>query len=349
MNAPLVGIIANPVSARDIRRIIANASNLQTSERVNIILRVLSTLSSLGVPKVMFMPDKAGISSMLLRSLKREKANHFNFPDLEFVDMNVTSTVDDTYVAAREMQKRGVKAIIVLGGDGTHRAVVKELMNGERQGLPSVAICGLSTGTNNAFPEMREPTIAAVAVGLYVTNKLPDAEALTKNKALEVLVDGQVQDVAIVDAVIGSDRYIGSRAIWKPSSLDAVYLTFADPEMIGFSAIGGLLSPVSRSEPSGLAIQLSPEDGAKQFVLAPIAPGMLSPIPLKKYERMSPDSLYPVSLEAGVVALDGEREFIFDATQKVEVRLRQNAFLTVDVARCMKFSAGQGLLSRLVA
>jgi hypothetical protein len=44
-----VGIIANPVSARDIRRIIANASNLQTSVRVNIVLRVLTTLAAGGI------------------------------------------------------------------------------------------------------------------------------------------------------------------------------------------------------------------------------------------------------------------------------------------------------------
>ncbi|MBL8251841.1 MAG: hypothetical protein JNK31_09245, partial [Candidatus Competibacter sp.] len=47
---PLVGIIANPVSARDIRRIVANASNLQLADRVNIVLRALSALAALGVP-----------------------------------------------------------------------------------------------------------------------------------------------------------------------------------------------------------------------------------------------------------------------------------------------------------
>ncbi len=107
-NAPCVGIIANPVSARDIRRIIANASNLQTSERVNIVLRVLTTLAATGVGRVLMMPDKGGISSMLLRSVKRERNIHFDFPELEFVDMPVTSTVDDTFHAARSMQKAGV-------------------------------------------------------------------------------------------------------------------------------------------------------------------------------------------------------------------------------------------------
>ena len=46
---PLVGIIANPVSARDIRRVIANANSLQLADRVNIVLRLLSSLASCGV------------------------------------------------------------------------------------------------------------------------------------------------------------------------------------------------------------------------------------------------------------------------------------------------------------
>jgi predicted polyphosphate/ATP-dependent NAD kinase len=51
-DAPSIGIIANPVSARDIRRVIANASNLQIADRVNIVLRILTTVASLGVPRV---------------------------------------------------------------------------------------------------------------------------------------------------------------------------------------------------------------------------------------------------------------------------------------------------------
>ena len=46
---PTIGIIANPVSARDIRRVIANASNLQITDRANIVLRVLAGLQACGV------------------------------------------------------------------------------------------------------------------------------------------------------------------------------------------------------------------------------------------------------------------------------------------------------------
>ena len=43
------------------------------------------------------------------------------------------------------MRRMEVAAIIVLGGDGTHRVVVSE--------CGSVPIAGVSTGTNNAFPD----------------------------------------------------------------------------------------------------------------------------------------------------------------------------------------------------
>ena len=61
MQSPLVGIIANPVSARDIRRVVANASSLQIADRANIVLRALAALAAAGVTDVVMMPDMSGI------------------------------------------------------------------------------------------------------------------------------------------------------------------------------------------------------------------------------------------------------------------------------------------------
>ncbi|MGE5116261.1 MAG: ATP-NAD kinase family protein [Betaproteobacteria bacterium] len=336
-SAPTVGIIANPVSARDIRRIVANASNLQTSDRVNIVLRVLTTLASLGVPRVLMMPDKGGIRALLTRQLGRERNLHHSFPEIEFLDFEPTSTVDDTFRAARAMREAGVKAIVVLGGDGTHRAVVRE--------SGTVPIAGLSTGTNNAFPEMRESTITALAVGLYATGRLSAAEALAPNKLLEVSInEGQRRDIALVDAVISTDRYVGARALWKTESLAALYLTFADPQAIGLSAIGGLLHPLGRREAGGLAVQLARNAHDRRLALhAPIAPGMVREVGIAHWQTMEADRPFAVALEAGVVALDGERELAFDSGDRVAVTLRENAFPTVDVTRCLQTAAHAGL------
>ena len=337
-DAPRIGIVANPVSARDIRRIVANASNLQIADRVNIVLRVLTAVSSLGVAHVLMMPDKGGIRAMLLRHLQRERNLHHVFPEVEFLDMSPTSTVEDTFLAARMMRAAGVSAIVVLGGDGTHRAVVRE--------CGDVPIAGLSTGTNNAFPEMRESTITAMAVALYATRRLTAEQALAPNKVIDVSInEGQRHDIALVDAVVSTDRYIGARALWKTQSLSAVYLTFADPQAIGLSAIGGLLQPVGRREAGGLAIHLSDSPSQTRFVIrAPIAPGMVRDVGITHWEPMPAGREFPVALEAGIVALDGEREMAFDRGDRVRITLRENAFPTVDVARCMQIAAEQGLL-----
>jgi len=341
---PCVGIIANPVSARDIRRIVANAGNLQIAERVNIVMRLLTTLHGTGVQRVLMMPDKAGIRAMLTRNLKRENNLHHSFPALEFLDMDPTSTVEDTFLAARMMRAAGVRAIIVLGGDGTHRAVVRECSD--------IPIAGLSTGTNNAFPEMREPTITGLAAGLFAAGRIAPAEALAPNKLLEVLIhprDGgpQRRDIAIVDAVITHDRSVGARALWKTGSLAAAYLAFAEPEAIGLSSIGGLLQPVSRRERGGLAVQLSSDPAHTLLTLhAPIAPGLVLPVPVASWHRLVPDEPVTVQQQAGTVALDGERELAFEAGDRVTVTLRENAFFTVDVARCMAAAARDALLRR---
>lgn len=334
----LIGVIANPVSARDIRRVIANASNLQIADRVNIVLRVLTAAHSLGVERVLVMPDNGGIRALLDRHLKRGHSQHHRWPTVEYLDMAPTSTVEDTFVAARLMRAQGVAAIVVLGGDGTHRAVVRECRD--------VPIAGLSTGTNNAFPEMRESTITGVAVALYATGALRAEQALAANKLLEIDInEGAQRDIALVDAVISTDRYVGARALWRPESLAAVYLTFADPQAIGLSAIGGLLHPVSRREPGGLAVQLADDRQAPSVLLqAPIAPGMVRTVNIARWQPMPADEPFLVSAEGGTVALDGERELAFDPGDRVRITLRENAFPTVDVARCMQHAAALGLL-----
>ncbi|MEI2741170.1 MAG: NAD(+)/NADH kinase [Candidatus Competibacter sp.] len=345
-DAPLVGLIANPVSARDIRRIVANASNLQLADRVNIVLRALATLAATGVTRVLMMPDRAGIRAMLSRHLQREHNLQHAFPQVEFLDLEPTSTVDDTFLAARLLREAGAAAIIVLGGDGTHRAVVRELIAGADSST-AIPIAGLSTGTNNAFPELRESSVVGLAVGLYATGRLSAGQALASNKLLDVSIqsgDGIRRDIALVDAAISTDRYIGARALWKPEGLHSVFLTFAEPHAIGLSSIGGLLHPIARDAPGGLAVRLAADPARRRFgLLAPIAPGMAREIGIEQFEPMPAGRPFAVDLDAGVVALDGERELAFESGERVTVTLRENAFRTVDIARCMRVAATAGL------
>lgn len=351
---PTLGIIANPVSARDIRRVVANAGNLQITDRVNIVLRVLSSAAACGVARALVMPDRGGIRALLERQFKRQAHHHHHdgdahatrYPAVEFLDMAPTSTVDDTFVATRLLLAAGVQAIVVLGGDGTHRAVARELVAAGS----SVPMVGLSTGTNNAFPEMREPTIAGIAAALFAGGRVAAAEVLAPNKLVEVHIADPVRgeerrDIAIVDAVVTHDRSVGARALWKTSSLDAMYLAFAEPQAIGLSAIGALLKPVGRRESGGLAVQLAADGATAALTLtAPIAPGMVRPVRIAHWQHMAAGTPLPVAATAGTVALDGERELAFEPGQSVQMTLHENAFFSVDVAHCMRVAADKGLL-----
>ena len=331
-----VGLVANPVSAHDIRRVIANASSLQVADRANIVVRVLAGLAAAGVPAVMVMPDRKGITALLERNLARERNLGRLLPRVQILDMPVTTTVDDTLRATAEMVDAGVAAIVVLGGDGTHRAVVRR--------CGKVPVAGLSTGTNNAFPEMREPTITGLATGLYASGAVPPEDALLSNKVLEVSInDGERSDLALVDVVLSSEPFVGARALWRTEHLHELFVTFADPEAIGMSAVAGLLRPVGRREPFGLRVTLDPTAAATPTLRAPIGPGLIEPVSVSSSGPLHPDEAVTVAHGGGVVALDGERELELRPGDRLTVTLRCDAFRSIDVSGCMRAAALRGL------
>jgi predicted polyphosphate/ATP-dependent NAD kinase len=330
----MVGLVANPVSAHDIRRVTANATSLQIADRANIVLRVLAGLAAAGVDTVMVMPDRKGITSLLERNLTRERRLGRTLPEVHLVDMPVTSTVDDTLRATAAMADAGVAAIVVLGGDGTHRAVVRR--------CGKTPLAGLSTGTNNAFPEMREPTITGLATGLYASGAVSAEEALLPNKILEVQVnDGERSDLALVDVVVSTERFVGAKALWRIDHFHELFVTFADPEAIGMSAVAGMVRPVGRRDPYGLRVTLDP--GAAPTVRAAIAPGLIEPVAVSALATLHPDEPVTVTHRGGVVALDGERELELRAGDRLTVTLRCDAFRSIDVPGCMRVAALRGL------
>ncbi len=56
----LVGIVANPASGKDIRRLVAHGSVFDNNEKGNILQRILLALDALGVERVSIMPDYYG-------------------------------------------------------------------------------------------------------------------------------------------------------------------------------------------------------------------------------------------------------------------------------------------------
>ncbi|NGO00017.1 acetoin catabolism protein X [Grimontia sp. S25] len=330
-----VGIIANPISARDIRRVIAKGANLQLTDRANMVLRILSGLAQGGVDQVVMMPERAGLRTHIERGLHQASLNNFRMPDVRWLSMPVSSTAQDTLDASHAMRELGVSAIVVLGGDGTHRLVVKACGN--------TPISGVSSGTNNAFPPLTEPTITGIATGLAVSGKIPPSQAFEANKLLEIIVN-ETRDIALVDAAVVQERFIGARAVWRPESLRELFVTFADPSLIGLSSIAGLIQPITRKAPVGMHLSFTSPQDAIYSVNAPLAPGLLTPVHIGHSQHFEPDLLITPVSQQGSLALDGERELPFGPDDKVSVTLKHDAFNTVDVPRCMAFAAEHGLL-----
>lgn len=333
-----VGIIANPVSARDIRRIVSHAGNLPINDRANIVLRLLTGLAAVGVDEALVMPENGGIRTHLMRTIEREtRLGTARFPKVRYLDMPVTGTAEDSAEAARRMHEAGVGAIVVLGGDGTNRVVVSSCGN--------TPIAGVSTGTNNAFPELREPTITGLAVGLAVTRQVPCDLAYSYNKRLEVTVN-DTREIALVDVAIVAGRHVGARAIWKAASFRDLFVTFGRPDGIGMSSIVGLLAPVDRQAPEGRRVRLLPLERARSRLAAPIAPGLIEEVGIGAVETIRPETIHHPGIAVGAIALDGERELTFDETDAVAIRLQIDAFRTINVPACMAYAARHGLLDR---
>ena len=340
-----VGLVANPFSARDIRRVIANAASLQVTDRANIVLRVLACLGACGVSEVLAMPERGGIRAHVDRGIERARnTGDERFAPVRHLEFPVTGTVEDTRRAVRAMVDEGVAAIVVLGGDGTHRAVAMD--------CGRTPIACVSTGTNNAFPDHREPTVTGLATGLAVTGRVPPEVAYASHKRLLVSINGTEHHPALVDVALVAERVVGARALWRPESLRELYVTFADPSVIGLSAIAGFLEPVKRTERHGVMVDIGPPEGGDGSapdgpsavrIDVPIAPGWLRTIEVRGWSRLPPGAVRTPRLRAGMIALDGEREVGFGEDDEVRIVLEPDAVRTVDVEACMDYAARNGL------
>ncbi|MGH3436863.1 MAG: NAD(+)/NADH kinase [Sciscionella sp.] len=333
-----VGIITNPHSGRDIRRLVASASVFGNAEKVNMVRRVLSALAVAGVGRALLSVDLGGISAGLLRAASSRVAGRdVPWPTLEFLDGDTpTQTAADTTAAVRRMLAQGADVIVCLGGDGTARVAASAC--GEVPLLP------LSTGTNNAFPQMREATVAGLAAGLVATGAVPEGSATRRASALEVTARGRHEN-ALVDVCVSVAGDVGSRALWHPAELRELYCTFAESDGIGLSSIPGLLRPSPRDEPQGVELLLCPPERAAMSVYAPVAPGLVCEVGVASIGTMEVGATRTVGTPAGVVAVDGEREIEFGCADTVTVTLSDRGPRVIDIGATLRMAAERGLLA----
>lgn len=311
-----VGIIANPASGKDIRRLVAYGTVFDNQEKVNIVRRILLGLAAVGVDKVLYMPDYYGIVPQAVEGLS---SRHRLPMDVVAAAVPLTGTQEDSRQAAAAMRAAGTACIVTLGGDGTNRMVAK--------GCGDIPLLPVSTGTNNVFPDMLEGTIVGLAAGAVAGGLAGGPDVVRRSKKLIIAKNGRDADIALIDAVVIDDPFIGSRAIWDVAQIRQIVVTRGEPHNIGISAIAGHLAPVGAYEPRGLAVACGSGAAA---VMAPIAPGVIVPVACQSFRALAPDEAVPVAVTPSVIALDGEREIEVRAGDQATIRLALTGPAVID-------------------
>jgi hypothetical protein len=318
-----VGIIVNPAAGKDLRRLVAFGSTATHSEKVNAVVRILRALDALGVARVRIAPDPTNLGQRAI-----EATGH----DLRSIDAAclelpwLLGSRSDTERAAGLMREQDFGCILVLGGDGTSRAVASH--------CGDVPLIPISTGTNNAFPRMLEGTLAGMAAACVV-RALSGDEAVGRAPLLRLLADGEEISHALVDIAVIDTLDRGALAVWEGHSIRELFLAQARPDSIGLSAIGGCLAPLEPGCDEGLHLQLGAAgDPACTHVSAPLAPGLVERIAVRAYTRFSDRAT--VLSPAGVFAFDGERELAIDAERHWEVVFDPRGPRVVDVQGALR-------------
>ena len=70
---PSIGIIANPASGKDIRRLVSYATTIDNQEKVNIVKRIVLAAQAMGIDSVWFMPDTFQIGWTVISDLSRDE------------------------------------------------------------------------------------------------------------------------------------------------------------------------------------------------------------------------------------------------------------------------------------
>jgi predicted polyphosphate/ATP-dependent NAD kinase len=319
-----VGLVLNPASGKDIRRLVAHASVFDNREKQSIARRAVIGAMAAGAGTFLYMPDRSRIVEEMVDRLDAwDRFRAVETPD--------TGSALDTTRAAQRLDEAGCGAVITLGGDGTNRAFVK--------GWRSAPLIAVSTGTNNVFPEMIEGTLAGLAAGLVASGRIALEDASHVAKRVRVETNERPEDSALIDAALLSERFVASRAIWAPEVIRTIVLARAEPAAVGLSAIGGLLQPVSTREDCGLLVRTGEGSGSVQ---APIAPGLFAQVGLAEVRRLPLGE--PVEVcGPGVLALDGEREIALRPGQKARLSVVRDGPRVIDVQRVLALAACHGV------
>ncbi|MGI6584704.1 MAG: ATP-NAD kinase family protein [Lutisporaceae bacterium] len=324
-----IGIIANPASGKDIRRIVSHATVIDNYEKVNIVERIILGAQGCGVDEVYIMADTFQIGNRVIDNLIASKELKAN---IKLIDIKLNGNVSDTINTAKIMEDMKIGCIVVLGGDGTNRAIAKS--------IDKTPLISISTGTNNVYPDMMEGTAAGMAAAVVAANKFDICHTYLRDKRIEVFRNGIFTDIALIDAVICKDLYVGSKAIWNVEDIIKVIVSRAHPASIGFSSLIGCMMTIKESDDYGASVDLN---CLGKTVIVPIAAGIMKKVNTCNLTRLNlNEEYYYKAAGRGIIAVDGEREVPFKEGDEFIFKITRNGPYHVDVKKTLEIAQENG-------
>jgi hypothetical protein len=104
--------------------------------------------------------------------------------------------------------------------------------------------------------------------------------------------------------------------------------------------LGGLLFPQAVGTNRGVHIVVGQGEAP---VLAPVAPGLVKPVPVASACLIEPGETVVLSPTTGTIAVDGEREHELLTPQPVAVTLNPLGPWVIDIDAAMRLGASHGL------
>ena len=331
-----VGIVANPLAGKDLRRLTSGATPVSDAVKIGAIRRAVVGAVEGGANRVLISGDRARLGERALAGLRLPPTGEGSgsaVPHAEVLAAHGWHNGRDSQLAAAQFRDQGVGAVIALGGDGTQRDVAK--------GWRHVPLVPLAVGTNNVFPLQLEATVAGFAAGAVASGWAGVAEVTSQAKIIDVTLEAEPvegsshADVALVDVCLVRGSFVGARAVWESASVSEIVAAIAEPDSVGLSAIAAAVAPVRRHETGAAHVRLgcTPGSGSApggRRIRAAVMPGSYSDIDIALCERLAFGQ--PVTLRGpGVLALDGEREIVLGAGERATITVNPDGPHVIDV------------------
>lgn len=324
-----LGIIVNPFSGRDVRRVAARASTSDHHEKRQQVTRLVLGALSMGVDRIYLAHEPFRINERAVENLAERDR-------VEILRYKLTHTAADTHTMASMMWEAGCRVFIVLGGDGTSRIVVSS--------FTEATILPLSTGTNNVFPYRLEASVAGMAAGLVAAGKVSSENCI---RCKRIHIDKQEEhDIALIDAVVLRNDFLGNLLPFEADNLADIILTRAEPASIGISPIGGFIEPTGLHDDHGVYVHC--DQSASRKLEIPISPGLHQQVGITNVRKLPLGESVKVK-GPGVLAFDGDRTIKLLESETASIRVERDGPRIIEAEKVMAEAAGQGLFEQNVS